>query len=263
MATCKQDRLLLACSKDEEEEDEDNDFNDDDAPEVAVVCRSKQVLHLVVHVDHVGLCSVNIVSKFLDLLVLGSDLAFKVLGLVLDRLHNADNFVKLVVLVFDHLFLVKENLLVFHVASLVKLSIFSTLIPVLIGSLGSKSRLVVLDTPVLLGELALHEVFDIIDEVDAAIDFLFVDARVLVRLVLVIVHQLVEVVHVCLKRCPRGLHQVLLTGYRLPGPSIHDLIDLRPQTLNPFLCSPVVFLKLIRAHLFLPFQIFYYSYIII
>ena len=67
-------------------------------------------------------------------------------------------------------------------------------------------------------------------------------------LILVVVHQLVEIGQVCLQSGPRGLHQVLLASYGLARACIDDLIDLVAQTLDAFLGLTIVPLELVSAH---------------
>lgn len=63
------------------------------------------MLHLVVSVDHVLLCAIDVVSQLLNLLVLRLNLLAEVLGLVLGSLHDPDNFVQLGILVLDQVLL--------------------------------------------------------------------------------------------------------------------------------------------------------------
>lgn len=170
------------------------------------------------------------------------------MGLVRCRLDDSNNSVKLVILVLNHLLLVSKELFVLKVTRLVELPIVSSLVPVLVCGGRGQSSLVVLNAAILLGDLTTNEFFDLVDEVDTSCDFFLVDARVLVRLVLIVVHQLVEVAHVRLQGCPRRLHQVLLTGDGLAGSRVRDLVDLVSQTLDPLLGFSVVPLELICAH---------------
>ena len=62
----------------------------------------------------------------------------------------------------------------------------------------------------------------------------------LVWLILIGVEQLVEIVLVCLKGCPSGLHQVFGARDRLPRASIGDFIHLVAQTLDTSLRRTVV-----------------------
>lgn len=236
-------------SEHEKEEDENDDLDDNDEPQVAVVRRLQQMLHLVVSVDHVLLGSVDVVPQLLDLLVLRLNLLAEVLSLVLRRLHNSNNFVQLAVLVLYQVFLKGQYLSVFQVAGLVKLIVFSSLVPILV-LLGGQSSLIVLNASVLLSELAHHKIFDFVDEGDSTSDLFFVHSRVLVRLILVVVHQLVEVAHVGLEGRPGCLHEVLLAGHGLAGSGVGDLIDLAAQSLDAFLCLPVVSFELVSAHCF-------------
>lgn len=63
------------------------------------------MLHLVISVDHVLLCAIDVVSQLLNLLVLRLNLLAEVLGLVLGSLHDPDNFVQLGILVLDQVLL--------------------------------------------------------------------------------------------------------------------------------------------------------------
>lgn len=99
-----------------------------------------------------------------------------------------------------------------------------------------------------MSELASDQVFDFVDEDDAASDFFLVYTGVLVRLILIVIHQLVKVTHVGLQGRPRGLHEVLLAGDGLAGPCIRNLIDLPSESLDALLCLPVVSIELISAH---------------
>ena len=67
-------------------------------------------------------------------------------------------------------------------------------------------------------------------------------------LVLIVVHQLVEVGQVCLQCGPRGLHQILLTCHGLTRASIGDLVDLVAEAFNPLIGLAVVALECISAH---------------
>ena len=133
------------------------------------------------------------------------DFSVEVLSLVLRCLDHSNYFVKLIVLVANHLLLMIKYLPVVQIASLVILTVLAALIPNFL-LLSSKCSLVTLNGSIVLGQLTLDDIVDIIDETYAASNLLFTDARVLVRLVLVIVHELVKVAQVCLQSCPGGLH---------------------------------------------------------
>ena len=138
------------------------------------------------------------------------DFSVEVLSLVLRCLDHSNYFVKLIVLVANHLLLVIEYLPVVQIASLVILTVLAALIPNFL-LLSCKCSLVTLNGSIVLGQLTLDDIVDIIDETYAASNLLFTDARVLVRLVLVVVHELVKVAQVCLQSCPGGFHQVFGT----------------------------------------------------
>ena len=135
---------------------------------------------------------------------------------------------------------------VIQITSLVILSILTTLVILILSR--SKGSLVALDRAIFLGQLTLDQILDVVDQVDAAPDLFLADARVLVGLILVVVHQLVEIGQVCLQSSPRGLHQVLLASYRLARACIDDLIDLIAETLDAFLSFAIVPLELVSAH---------------
>jgi hypothetical protein len=145
------------------------------------------------------------------------------------------------------LLLVLKNLSVIEVSGLIVLAILTSLVSSLL-LLRGKGSLIVLHRAIVLSQLARDNFFDLIDEADSTIDLLLVDAWVLVRLILVIVHQLVEVAQISLERGPGGFHEVLGASNGLTWLCISDLIDLVPQTLDSILCISVVFLKLISAH---------------
>ena len=157
--------------------------------------------------------------------ILRLDLSVEVLGFILSRLHDSNNFIKLAILVFKHCFLVLEHLAIVEVTSLIVLAVLSF---VVLGcvSCGGQASLIVFKTPVLLSELASDEVLDVVDEGDATSNLFLVDTGILVWLVLIVVHQLVEVAQVSLKGGPSGFHQVLLTGDGLTGAGIRDLVHL-------------------------------------
>ena len=108
--------------------------------------------------------------------------------------------------------------------------------------------MIILDRSILLGQWAIDKLLQIIYFIDTLSDLLLADALILVWLVLVIVHQLIKVGQVGLQGRPRRLHQVLLTGDRLAGACILDLVNLIAKTFNPFLSFSVVALVLISAH---------------
>ena len=99
---------------------------------------------------------------------------------------------------------------VVKITSLVIFTIFAALIPDFL-LLCSKCSLVTLNSSIVLGQLTLDDIVDIIDETYAASNLLLADTRVLVRLVLVVVHELVEIAQISLQSCPGGLHQVFGT----------------------------------------------------
>ena len=138
------------------------------------------------------------------------DFRVEVLSLVLRCLDHSNYFVKLIVLVANHLLLVIQYLPVVHITSLVILTVLAALIPNFL-LLSSKCSLVTLNSSIVLGQLTLDDIVDIIDETYAASNLLFTDARVLVRLILVVVHELVKVAQISLQSCPGGLHQVFGT----------------------------------------------------
>ena len=99
-----------------------------------------------------------------------------------------------------------------------------------------------------MGELATDQVFKVVDEGDAANDLFLGHTRVLVRLILIVVHELFKVAHVGLDRRPGGLHEVLLASHGLAGPRHSDLIHLNSESLNALLRIPITPLELISAH---------------
>ena len=103
---------------------------------------------------------------------------------------------------------------VVKITSLVIFTIFAALIPNFL-LLSSKCSLVTLNGSIVLGQLTLNDIVDFIDETYAASNLLLTDARVLVRLVLVVVHELVEIAQISLQSCPGRLHQVFGTRDRL------------------------------------------------
>ena len=63
------------------------------------------MLHLVVRIDHVLLCSIYIITQFFDAHILSCNLFVEILGFVFGRFNHADNFVELVILISDLLLL--------------------------------------------------------------------------------------------------------------------------------------------------------------
>ena len=234
-------------SQDEKEEDEDEQLNSDNDPEIAMVRRGQQMLHFVVCIDHVCFCSIDIITKFLNTHILSLNFSVKVLSLVLSRLDYANDLVKLVVLIADHLLLVLEDLTIVKITSLIILSIFTSLILYLL-LLSGESSLIVLHGAIVLRQLPIDDLFDIVDEVNALFDFFFVHTWVLVWLILIIVHELIKVAQVSLKCGPGRLHQVFGTRNRLPRSRVCDFINLVLETLDSLLGIPVVFLKLVGTH---------------
>ena len=119
------------------------------------------------------------------------------MGLVFRCLDHSNYFVKLIILVANHLLLVIKHLPVVKIASLVILAVLAFLIPYFL-LLGGKCRLVTLNGSVVLGQLALNDIVDVVDETYAASNLLLADAWVLVRLILVVVHELVEIAQISL-----------------------------------------------------------------
>ena len=213
-----------------------------------MVRRGEQMLHFVVRVYHIRLSSVNIVAQLLNARILALNLRVEVLRLVLGGLDYANHLVKLVILVPNHLLLVLKNLAIVKIACLVIFTIFAPFVLDLL-LLGCQGRLVALDGSVLLGQLALDDIVDLLDEPNATRDLLLADAGVLVRLVLIIVHQLVKVAQVGLESGPGGLHEVLGAGHGLTGLGVADLFDLIAKPLDTLLGVPIILLKLISTHI--------------
>ena len=134
---------VVKCSQDEQE-DQDEELDHDDDPQVAVVRRSQQVLHLVVSVDHVFLGMIDVLTEFLYASILALDLGVEILGLVLRGLDDTDDFIELVVLVANHLLLVLQDLPVVEIPRLIELAVFAALVPSLL-LLGGQRGLVALD----------------------------------------------------------------------------------------------------------------------
>ena len=63
------------------------------------------MLHLVVCIDHVIFCAIDIFTQFFDANILSFDLFVKVLSLVLSCLNHTNYFVELVILISDLLLL--------------------------------------------------------------------------------------------------------------------------------------------------------------
>ena len=72
----------------------------------------EQIIHLAVHIHHVLLCPINIVSQLLNTDILPLNLRVEVLGLVLSGLDDPNNLIKLIILVAQHVFLVCQDLLI-------------------------------------------------------------------------------------------------------------------------------------------------------
>ena len=141
-----------------------------------------------------------------------------------------------------------QNLAIVKIACLVILTIFAPFVLDLL-LLGCQGRLVALDGSILLGQLALYDIVDFLNEANTTRDLLLADTRVLVRLVLVIVHQLVKVAQVGLESGPGGLHEVLGAGHGLAGLGVADLVDLIAKPLDTLLSIPIILLKLISTHI--------------
>lgn len=75
-------------------------------------------------------------------------------------------------------------------------------------------------------QLTRYEFFDLIDFLDSLSKLFLVYTLIFMGLILVVVHQLIKVAQVCLQGGPSCLHEVLLTGNRLPWASIGNLVDL-------------------------------------
>jgi len=65
----------------------------------------QQMFHLSVRIDHVVLSVIYFLTKFSNLGVLRDERGMDILGNVLCRLNNPNNFIKLLVLVFNLLLL--------------------------------------------------------------------------------------------------------------------------------------------------------------
>ena len=65
----------------------------------------QQMFHLSVRIDHVVLSVIYFLTKFSNLGVLCDERGMDILGNVLCRLNNPNNFIKLLVLVFNLLLL--------------------------------------------------------------------------------------------------------------------------------------------------------------
>ena len=63
------------------------------------------MLHLIVCIDHVLFCAIDIITQFFDANILRCNLFVKVLRLVLGRLNHANYFVELIILISDLLLL--------------------------------------------------------------------------------------------------------------------------------------------------------------
>lgn len=153
------------------------------------------MLHLVVSVDHIRLSAVNIVTKLLDTSILTLNLSIKVLRLILGGLDDANDFIELIVLIPDHLLLVLKDLSIVKITGLLILTVFTTLILSLF-LLGSQGGLIAFQSSILLGQLPLDNFVDLLDEADTPRDLFLADARVLVRLVLIVIHELIKVAQI-------------------------------------------------------------------
>lgn len=105
--------------------------------------------------------------------------------------------------------------------------------------------MIVLHRAILFCQLTRYEFLDLIDFLDALSKLLLVYTLILVGLILVVVHQLIKVAQVCLQGGPSCLHEVLLTGYRLPWASIGNLVDLIAKALDSLLGFSIVAVKLV------------------
>ena len=120
------------------------------------------MLHLVVSVDHISLSAVNIVAKLLDTSILAFNLSVKVLRLILGGLDDANDLIELIVLIPDHLLLVLKDLSIVKIASLLKLTVFTTLILSLL-LLGSQGGLIAFQSSIFLGQLPFDNIVDLLD----------------------------------------------------------------------------------------------------
>ena len=154
------------------------------------------MLHFGISINHIAFCTVYVVAQLGDSGILTRDLFTKVLRLILSRLDNSNHFVKLVVRIGDLFLLELEDLAVVKFSCLLKLTIFSATEIFLI--LCSQRSLCVVQGPIFLGQLSADEFLNIVDKIDTAADLFFAYSLVLMRLILIIVHQLVKVTEICL-----------------------------------------------------------------
>ena len=107
-----------------------------------MVRRLDQGGHFVVSILHVFLSAVNVVAKLFDAHILRLDLGVEILSFVLSRLDYANNFVELVVLVLNHVFLDLKHLPVVKVSGLIKFIVLPSFIPLLFLLRGDRSLII-------------------------------------------------------------------------------------------------------------------------
>ena len=120
------------------------------------------MLHFRVSVNHVSFCTINIITKLSNAHILAFYFRAKVLGLVLSGLDDSNDFVKLVILIPDHLLLVLKDLTVVKISSLVIFIILSTFILDLVLLRGECS-LVVFHGTIVLSQLSRYDFFNLVD----------------------------------------------------------------------------------------------------
>ena len=194
----------------------------------------EQILHLAVSLNDIILGLVHVFTQLFDAGILTSDFSVEVLCFILRSLDDANDLINLVVLIFDHAFLVREHLTIIEIASLIELAIFTADI-LLMTSILTAGWLLIFNTAVFLCELSFYHLSELLDKPNAPTYFLLAELVMLVRRISIFVLKLFHVVHIVLQSRKSCLRHIFITGNGLARRSLLYCINLLAQTFDALL----------------------------
>lgn len=193
----------------------------------------EQLLHPIIHVDHIVIGDVNIVPQHLNVLVLLLYFCAKILSLILGGLNHVNHLVQVLVLISDLLLLLRQNLLVIQVTCIIIFTIFSSSLICCLDALelssshlGCSSATLPHNIVIVTTEFLLYIPLESFDFFESLRHFSFRNLWELTWLIFVHIGKFVQILHVKLQSLPGGAHQKFLTRSRFAIGARFKLVKL-------------------------------------
>ena len=109
----------------ENENEEEDDLAAEYAPAHILISLLHKALHVVVYLDHLLVCAIDVISDLIERCILVRGLCLEVLGLALDHVGGCEDLVNLFVLFVDVSLLLIQNLAIIKIPGVIIFAILS------------------------------------------------------------------------------------------------------------------------------------------